>query len=128
MQAASSSSGSSPRASGTRKASSNGSASRSSNGSASRSSSSRSSKASSNSTSHALSDVKSDVNALRTDAGRLVHGLEEAAVEKANALAGRSRDEIMAAHEQVKEFVGQRPITSLVIALGVGAIISRLMR
>lgn len=82
----------------------------------------------SNSAQAALAEVKSDVAALRTDAGRLVQGLEEVAVEKAGQIAGRSKEEIVAAHERVKDYVGQRPITSLVIALGVGAVLARILR
>lgn len=81
-----------------------------------------------NSTHDALSEVKSDVATLTKDASRLVHGIEGAAVEKVNEIAERSKDELVHAHEKIKEFVGERPLTSLAIALGVGAIIARMMR
>lgn len=86
------------------------------------------SRATSNGVHAPLHEMKSDVSALRTDASRLVHGIEGVAVEKLNEITERSRDEIARTHEKIKEFVGQRPITSVAIALGVGAILARIMR
>lgn len=91
-------------------------------------SSSARTRASSNGVHAPLHEMKSDVAALRTDASRLVHGIEGVAVEKLNEITERSRDEIARTHEKIKEFVGQRPITSVAIALGVGAILARIMR
>jgi len=85
-------------------------------------------RASSNGVHAPLHEMKSDVAALRTDASRLVHGIEGVAVEKLNEITERSRDEIARTHEKIKEFVGERPITSIAIALGVGAILARIMR
>jgi len=75
-----------------------------------------------------LHEMKSDAAALRTDASRLVHGIEGVAVEKLNEITQRSRDEITKTHDKIKEFVGERPITSIAIALGVGAILARILR
>lgn len=86
------------------------------------------SRASSNGVHAPMHEMKSDVAALRTDASRLVHGIEGVAVEKLNEITERSRDEIAKTHDKIKEFVGQRPITSVAIALGVGAILARIMR
>ena len=76
----------------------------------------------------ALAEIKHDVAALRTDALRLAHGLEEAAVQKVTRLTKRSKTEVENVHEQIKEYIGQRPIVSVLVAVGVGAVVAKLIR
>lgn len=86
------------------------------------------SRASNGSLNRHLHSMKADVASLRDDAGRLVHGLEEVASAKVGQIAGRSKEEIEHAHKQVRDFVSQRPITCVLVALGAGAIMARLLR
>ncbi|MEZ6235820.1 MAG: hypothetical protein R3B68_16675 [Phycisphaerales bacterium] len=76
----------------------------------------------------AMAEVRSDVAALRDDTSRLLHGIEAAAAEKLGQIAGRSKAEITHAHDEVRDFVSARPITSLAVAVGVGAILARIIR
>ncbi|MCC6907541.1 MAG: hypothetical protein IT430_06355 [Phycisphaerales bacterium] len=82
----------------------------------------------------AARDIKNDLTRLKDDASRTVSDVAEAGREYARA--GRDRA-IEAGHkvsetgrdsyERFCEYVSENPTTSILIALGVGAVISRLL-
>lgn len=85
-----------------------------------------------------LDDVKSDIATLRADVSDLIHGLAESGIEIARTGADNATDAVSRAaesarehahdaHEQLRESVSERPITSLAVAFGVGALIGRFM-
>ncbi len=85
-----------------------------------------------------LSDVKTDVAALKADVADLIAGLARdgrdntaeamhAAGEKIGDVAGRARESAKHAHEGLSDTVSERPITYLALAFGAGAIAAKLM-
>ncbi len=86
-----------------------------------------------------ISDIKGDVQTLKRDLtdmasgvaseGRAAvqHGYERAS-ERAHDMMNKGKEEVERAHDSLAEYVSKRPITSLAIAFGVGAVLARLMR
>ncbi len=81
-----------------------------------------------------IEDVKTDLAALRSDVTDLIAGLAERGEHKAEdikdsavELANRGRERANDAHDQLCDAVANRPLTSLMIAAGVGALASALL-
>jgi len=88
-----------------------------------------------------IKDLKSDIERLRNDLGKLVSRVSEASQEEAGELRDLAQDELHdlrsqaeeayrkikdesgAARDQVTESVGKNPMTSLLVAFGAGAVI-----
>lgn len=86
-----------------------------------------------------MSDIKSDVATLKHDLTDMARGVAadgkaaleqsyEKTAEQATELLHKGKEEIEKAHDSVAEYVSKRPVTSLAIAFGAGAILARLMR
>ena len=84
-------------------------------------------------------DIKRDIASLKEDLARLASdtastgmaALKDGACVTKDAisdLAERTGERASAAHESLGNSVSKRPVTSLAIAFGAGAILSRLMR
>ena len=85
-----------------------------------------------------IDDVREDLAALKSDLTDLAKGLRssgmdaakdrvDALSEKAHEVAERSRETAHRKHDELSDFVSERPITSLAIAVGVGALAGRLL-
>jgi ElaB/YqjD/DUF883 family membrane-anchored ribosome-binding protein len=85
-----------------------------------------------------LDDVKSDLASLKSDVAGLVasiaHGGKATAMEGVERLtdsissaAQRSKEGVAEAHSKLSSCVSKRPLTSLLVAVGVGAIAARLL-
>lgn len=71
--------------------------------------------------------VTRDIAQLKTDAaGAAMHGIHHGA-ESALESVKDATDKAKRAHAQAAEWVSQHPTTSLLLALGAGAIVARLM-
>lgn len=80
-----------------------------------------------------LHAVKADLGRLKTDAVGVVTAGADTALAEAKArvdaaieLAKKARDRAESGAEQVSALIAERPITSLLIAVGVGAVLGRL--
>ena len=78
-------------------------------------------------------DLQSELEALRTDLGKVkadLRGLTDVLVEHGRSSAGEVRDRLQermdSGVEAIQEYVEQRPVTSLLVVLGLGLIVGRL--
>lgn len=86
-----------------------------------------------------IEDIKSDIATLRSDVQQLTSGLARtgtdaakdklhAAEEKASDLACATKDAALDGHEKLGDSMKARPLTTLAVAFGAGALAARLMR
>lgn len=84
-------------------------------------------------------EVRGDVAAIRDDFGRLLKDLKDTGVRslKDSATSAsatlsqcvtKSKDAATVAHKQIGTTISKRPLTTLAIAIGAGAILGRMLR
>jgi ElaB/YqjD/DUF883 family membrane-anchored ribosome-binding protein len=78
--------------------------------------------------------IRDDLSVLKSDATRAARDLAHAGADMARERAGaaldqakRLGDQFTTSYEKACDFVKERPVTSILIAVGVGAIAARLL-
>jgi ElaB/YqjD/DUF883 family membrane-anchored ribosome-binding protein len=79
-------------------------------------------------------DLQSELNALKSDLGKVradLRGIADALLQQgrssASAVRERLQDRMDTGVETVQEYLEQHPITSLLVVLGIGLVLGKLM-
>lgn len=74
-----------------------------------------------------LANLKSDLRKLKDDIRSIADAVVEQGRSSASAVRDRMQDRMESGVESLQEYFEQRPITSLLVVMGVGLIIGKLL-
>ncbi len=75
-----------------------------------------------------LDELRKDLQALREDLGSATSSVYQAGRESLNAAGQQARQSADMASQYVRDSVSERPVTSLLVAAGVGVLVGILFR